>query len=92
MMNQFFKAGVLCLTVMVTATGCQNMKSLLAKRDNGSLDYTQAQKLPPIKLPAAQPTAPFTPLYDVPTVTEAQPLTNDSGKQYQLPAPPKLVR
>lgn len=44
------------------------MKGWLGKRDNGSLDYQQSQKLPPIKLPASQASADFVPLYETPAV------------------------
>lgn len=75
-----------------TLTGCQAVKGTLAKRDNGSLDYTNAKKLNPIRLPAHQQTVPFVPLYDVPAITgRPNTPTNDAGTQYQLPAPPKVV-
>lgn len=76
---------------MMLLTGCQSIKNVLGKRDNGSLDYLHATKLDPIRLPAQQQTAPFVPLYEVPTVSgEVIPSTNDSGKQYQLPRPPQV--
>lgn len=81
------------LTAGVLLSGCQQVNGLLAKRDNGSLDYLNAKKLPPIALPADQQHAPFTPLYAVPDVPKAvEPSTNQTGKQYQLPTPPKVVR
>lgn len=79
------------LLASVTLTGCSTVKGLLGKRDNGSLDYQQSQKLDPIKLPEGQATAEFTPLYPTPTVGKnTLELTNESGSQYQLPAPPKV--
>lgn len=70
---------------LMLLTGCQSIKNVLGKRDNGSLDYVSATKLDPIRLPAQQESAPFIPLYEVPTVTEeVVPTTNESGKQYQL--------
>ena len=66
------------------------MKGWLGKRDDGSLDYQQSQKLPPIKLPASQASADFIPLYETPAVGQnTLDLHNESGSQYQLPAPPK---
>lgn len=82
------------LASMITLAGCQTIKSTLGKRDNGSLDYRKTQKLDPIRLPQGQQAATFVPLYDTPDVTSEQvaPLTNDSGRQYQLPAPPKITQ
>ena len=77
----------------VALTGCQSIQNVLGKRDNGSLDYQHAQKLDPIQLPISQPSADFAPLYPTPAVGDnTLSLSNDSGKQYQLPAPPKVVR
>lgn len=83
-----------CVVLATTAlTGCQNIKQVWGKRNNGSLDYQSAQKLPPIKLPANQVTADFTPLYPTPTVGEnTLNLTNESGKQYKLPQPPQVFK
>lgn len=88
-----YKLTTVFFVLAVALTGCQAVKGTLAKRDNGSLDYVNAKKLDPIRLPAHQATAPFVPLYDVPQVTGANAVpTNSTGKQYQLPAPPKVVR
>lgn len=73
-------------------SGCQTAKGWLGQRDDGSLDYQDSQKLAPIELPAQQPTAPFVPLYETPNVgNNTLPLTNESGKQYQLPRPERTV-
>lgn len=69
--------------------GCAPTKALLAKWDNGSLDYQTARQLPPIKLPVDQPAAPFVPLYAVPQVSTAPAL--QTGKRYELPMPPQTV-
>ena len=84
------------LTVVLGSTlvlsGCQATKSLLGKRDNGSLDYQQSKKLAPIELPAAQETAPFVPLYSTPNAgANTLQLQNESGNQYQLPKPQRAV-
>lgn len=82
-------AGV--MVAIVALTGCSATKNLLSKRDNGSLDYRDAAKLPPIKLPADQPAADFTPLYQIPTTTGQLPdFVNEAGKQYELPRPPSV--
>lgn len=82
-------AGV--LAAIVALTGCSATKDLLSKRDNGSLDYRDAAKLPPIQLPAAQPAAEFTPLYQTPSTTGQLPdFVNEAGKQYELPRPPSV--
>lgn len=81
---------VVTMMGVMLLTGCQSIKNVLGKRDNGSLDYLQSSKLDPIRLPANQESAPFVPLYEVPSVTgEVTPMTNESGKQYQLPKPPR---
>lgn len=87
---KFLKITSLVLAV-VALTACQNVKSLVAKRGNGSLDYTTAQKLPPIQLPAKQQTAQFVPLYDVPEAN-GTPIVEAGAKRYTLPAPPKTTR
>lgn len=79
---------VVALLTLTTLTGCQSLKSTLAKRDNGSLDYIHAKKLPPLNLPADLQTAPFTPLYAVPEATNSTPLVSPTQKQYRLPTPP----
>lgn len=82
-------AGV--MAAVVALTGCNATKDLLSKRDNGSLDYRDAAKLPPIQLPAEQPAAEFTPLYQTPNTTGQLPdFVNESGKQYELPRPPSV--
>lgn len=73
-------------------SGCQTAKGFLSKRDNGSLEYQQSQKLAPLQLPAAQNTAPFTPLYATPNVgANTLTLQNAAGKQYQLPRPERAI-
>lgn len=89
---------VSCL-VMVILTGCQSLqkstdtfRSLLAKRDDGSLDYQSAKKLAPIQLPKGQATLDFVPLYAIPDARKnTLNLSNEAGKQYQLPTPPQVV-
>ncbi|OOR84921.1 hypothetical protein [Moraxella canis] len=82
-------AGVLMASVVLT--GCTATKNILSKRDNGSLDYRDEKKLAPIQLPAQQPAAEFTPLYNTPdSVSQLPDFINDSGKQYQLPRPPSV--
>lgn len=78
------------LLAVLALTACQNVKSLMAKRDNGSLDYTTAQKLPPLLLPAKQQTAKFAPLYHVPD-TQGVPMVEEGAKRYTLPPPPKTL-
>lgn len=73
-------------------SGCQATKDLLGKRDNGSLEYQQSQKLTPLQLPADQQTVPFVPLYATPSVSQnTLVLQNEAGKQYQLPQPERAV-
>ena len=84
------------LTVVMGSTlvlsGCQSVKGFLSKRDNGSLEYQQSQKLAPLQIPADQQTAPFVPLYPTPSVgTNTLILQNEAGKQYQLPKPERAV-
>lgn len=84
------KLTALAMMSVVLLTGCQSIKGVLGKRDNGSLDYVYATKLEPIRLPTNQASAPFVPLYNVPDVAgEIIPSTNESGKQYELPRPPQ---
>ncbi len=90
------KATPIMLSIIMGSTlvlsGCQATKSFLGKRDNGSLDYQQSQKLAPLQLPTEQQTAPFVPLYPTPTVgANTLILQNDAGKQYQLPKPERAV-
>lgn len=71
--------------------GTQGFKNLLGKKDNGSLDYMSAKKLPPVQLPAQKSNIEFVPLYAVPNVPKnTLNLTNEAGKQYRLPKPPKI--
>lgn len=77
------------LALAVVLSGCTQTKALLAKRDDGSLDYQSAQKLPPIQLPAHWQTAPFTPIYEVPTLS-GEPMVQQ-GKQFVLPKPPTTI-
>lgn len=82
----------LVLGSTVVLSGCQSAKGLISKRDNGSLDYQDSQKLAPLQLPAAQETAAFVPLYPTPNAGEnTLTLQNESGKQYQLPKPERAV-
>ncbi|MDO4897591.1 MAG: hypothetical protein Q3971_09545 [Moraxella sp.] len=80
------------LSVSLALTGCGTVKGWLGKRDNGSLDYQQSQKLDPVKLPINQQTATFTPLYSVPDNAPANTLdlTNESKSRYALPKPPTV--
>ncbi len=80
------------LSSTLALSGCQSVKDLFSKRDNGSLDYQQSQKLAPLELPVAQQTAPFVPLYPTPNVgVNTLTLQNEAGKQYQLPMPQRAV-
>ena len=82
----------LILGSTLVLTGCQATKGVIAKRDNGSLDYQDSKKLAPLQLPANQDAAPFVPLYPTPNVGEnTLELQNQSGKQYQLPKPIRTV-
>lgn len=82
----------LFLASTLILTGCSTVKSWLGKRDNGSLDYQQSQKLDPIKLPADQVSATFTPLYPTPNQAPKNTLdlTNSSNARYELPKPPTI--
>lgn len=92
MTNVFPALLTLVLGSTLVLSGCQSTKNLLGKRDNGSLDYQQSKQLAPIELPADQETAPFVPLYPTPNAgTNTLKLQNESGKQYQLPAPQRTV-
>lgn len=87
------KLMILGLSAVVALSGCTAIKGVLGKRDNGSLDYRQSQKLAPIQLPATQATGDFVPLYQTPNgVGEIQEFTNEACKQYQLPKPPSVRR
>jgi len=84
------------LTILLGSTlvlsGCQSLKEFVGKRDNGSLDYQQSQKLAPLQLPADAQTAPFVPLYPTPNAgVNTLNLENEAGKQYQLPKPQRTV-
>ncbi|MDV2859492.1 hypothetical protein R0I52_02050 [Psychrobacter sp. CAM01] len=84
------------LTVVLGSTfvlsGCQSVKNVLGKRDDGSLEYQQSKKLAPIELPVNKEPAPFVPLYPTPNAgTNTLTLKNDSGSQYQLPKPQRTV-
>lgn len=82
----------LAISSTLVLTGCQATKGLFSKRDNGSLDYQQSKKLEPLVLPSDQETAPFVPLYPTPNRgVNTLELTNESGKQYQLPRPERSV-
>lgn len=85
---------LLGLSSALCLSACQSTKTLLGKRDNGSLDYRQTQKLDPILLPQEQraPMPIFVPIYDTPDITSEQvdPFTNATGTQYQLPKPPTV--
>lgn len=82
----------LILGSTLVLSGCQTAQGWLGKRDNGSLEYQDSKKLAPLQLPADQDTAPFVPLYPTPNVgANTLILQNDSGKQYQLPKPERVV-
>lgn len=77
---------------MSVIAGCQTSRGLFNKIDDGSLEYQQAEQLPPLKLPAEQKTAPFIPLYPTPDVgVNTLELANESGKRYKLPNPYRQV-
>lgn len=85
------KFTAIAVVLAVALTGCTTLKAQLGKRSNGTLDYQASQKLDPIALPVGQKTADFTPLYATPDAGEnTLNLTNESGKQYQLPKPPQV--
>lgn len=87
------KISTLVLAGSLVLSGCSTLKGWLGKRDNGSLDYQQSQKIDPIKLPSDQKTADFVQLYPTPAIKENTiVLTNEEGKQYQLPRPPKVSK
>ena len=80
------------LIIGLSLTGCQTIKGWTNKIDNGSLDYTQAKQLDPIKLPADQETASFIPLYPTPNVGKnTLQISNAEGNRYQLPPPRRLA-
>ena len=90
------KAMPILLSIIMGSTlvlsGCQATKDFIGKRDNGSLEYQQSQKLAPLQLPTDQQTAPFVPLYPTPNVGQnTLVLQNEAGKQYQLPKPERAV-
>lgn len=89
---KFVKVATLILSSSVILTGCGTLKGWFGKRDNGTLDYQKSQKLDPIKLPANQAHAEFSPLYPTPSASQPNSLTltNEAGKQYELPKPPKI--
>lgn len=92
-MQKIQKISTVLLVSLLALTGCQAIKTTIGKRDNGSLDYANAKRLDPIRLPAGQATTPFVALYDVPQApTQTALPTNSTGTQYQLPAPPKVLR
>lgn len=86
------KLSVLLLSGCLALTGCSTLKGWFGKRDDGSLDYQKSQKLDPIKLPANQATANFSPLYSVPSnaPTNTLDLTDPSNSRYALPKPPTI--
>lgn len=76
----------------VGLTACQTTKNVLGKRDDGSLDYQQSEKLEPIQLPADQETQRFVPLYPTPQMgANTLELSNEAGKQFELPPPQRAV-
>lgn len=82
---------VLALTAGVLA-GCSSTNGLFSKFDNGSLNYQNSELLAPIELPQDQSTQPFTRIYPTIDLGESSfSVVNESGKQYQLPAPQRTV-
>lgn len=82
----------LVLGSTLAISGCQSVKNVLGKRDNGSLEYQNSAKLPPLQLPATQEAAPFVPLYPTPNLgPNTLTLQNEAGKQYQLPKPERAI-
>jgi uncharacterized lipoprotein len=81
--------GFVCITALLTLTGCSRFAV-----DNSSLDYQQARALPPLQLPADQATRPFVPQYPVPELrpsTLPVPVfTNTKGNRFVMPAPAPL--
>ncbi len=87
------KLAALMTATLLAVTGCSATKGLFSKYDNGSLDYRDSAKLPPVKLPASQQAAVFVPLYQTPAVTGELPeYKNEAGRQYELPRPPSVLR
>ncbi|MES1965754.1 hypothetical protein M0N77_10560 [Psychrobacter sp. AH5] len=90
--NMFPATLAIILGTTLALSGCQSIKEVVGKRDNGSLDYQQSQKLAPLQLPVDAQTAPFVPLYPTPNVgINTLDLENESGKQYKLPKPERAV-
>lgn len=83
-------------TIAITSlflSGCSTIKGVFGKRDNGSLDYQSSNLLAPIQIPSDKQTQPFTPLYPTIDLGDSKiNMTNEAGKQYQLPAPKRAVR
>lgn len=96
--SRFPKASLLAMSSLLLSAsvllgGCQATKGWLSKYDDGSLNYQSSKKLDPIKLPANQETANFTPLYPTPKLgVNTLNLKNAAGKQYQLPKPERAVK
>lgn len=77
------------LSSILLISGCSSIKQSIG---NQSLEYTNAQKLPPIQLPVDAQNQAFTPLYHVPTVgTNTLTIKSKKGKNYQLPKPHPLA-
>lgn len=72
------------VTTVLGLTACSSLTV-----GDGSLDYQQAQLLPPVQLPVEQQTAPFVPLYPVPQAVSKNTLTlkNSKGNRFELPKP-----
>lgn len=84
-------AAVMLLTAGVLA-GCNSTNGVFSKIDNGSLNYQNTKLLAPIELPQNQQSQPFTPIYPTIDLGESSfDVANESGKQYQLPAPQRTV-
>lgn len=87
------KITIMMLMTAVVLSGCSSVKSVLNKRDNGTLNYQKSHQLDPIQLPKNQTSGDFVPLYPV-AQSKAQntlELSNAQGTRYQLPRPPSVT-
>lgn len=87
-----FRLNSIGLLVLVgfSISGCSKLAV-----NNSSLDYRDAQPLPPLQLPAGQATRPFVALYPVPPLSDqavdnAPIVSNTKGNRFVMPAPPPL--